>query len=53
MKEQTPPKDPKRKLWAGYGILIALLLLSGTVARLVREFFAGEGKESARAESSN
>ena len=28
MKEQTPPKDPKRKLWAGYGILIALLLLS-------------------------
>ena len=33
--------------------LIALLLLSGTVVRLVREFFAGEGKESARAESSN
>ena len=28
MKEQTPPKDPKKKLWAGYGILIALLLLS-------------------------
>ena len=28
MKEQTPPKDPKRKLWAGYGIVIALLLLS-------------------------
>ena len=33
--------------------LIALLLLSGTVVRVVREFFAGEGKESARAESSN
>ncbi len=28
MKETTPPKDPKRKLWAGYGIVIALLLLS-------------------------
>lgn len=28
--------------------LIALLLLSGTVARLVREFFAGEGKADAR-----
>ena len=28
--------------------LIALLLLSGTVARLVREFFAGEGKADVR-----
>ena len=28
MKETTPPKDPKKKLWIGYGIIIALLLLS-------------------------
>ena len=28
MKEQTPPKDPKKKLWVGYAIVLALLLLS-------------------------
>ena len=28
MKETTPPKDPKKKLWVGYAIVIVLLLLS-------------------------
>lgn len=28
MKETTPPKDPKKKLWIGYAIVIALLLIS-------------------------
>ena len=28
MKETTPPKDPKKKLWVGYSIVIVLLLLS-------------------------
>lgn len=28
MKETTPPKDPKKKLWIGYGIILALLLAS-------------------------
>ena len=28
MKETTPPKDPKKKLWIGYAIIIVLLLLS-------------------------
>ena len=28
MKETTPPKDPKKKLWIVYAIVIALLLLS-------------------------
>ena len=27
MKETTPQKDPKKKLWAGYGILMALVLV--------------------------
>ena len=25
MKETTPPKDPKKKLWIGYSIVIAIL----------------------------
>ena len=25
MKETTPPKDPKKKLWIGYAAIIALL----------------------------
>ena len=28
MKETTPPKDTKKKLWIGYGIILALLLAS-------------------------
>ena len=28
MKETTPPKDPKKKLWIGYAVIIVLLLLS-------------------------
>ena len=28
MKETTPPKNPKKKLWIGYAIVIVLLLLS-------------------------
>ena len=28
MKETTPPKDPKKKLWIGYAIVIVLLLVS-------------------------
>ena len=28
MKEATPPKDPKKKLWIGYAVIIGLLLLS-------------------------
>ncbi|EFB74592.1 ATP-dependent zinc metalloprotease FtsH [Subdoligranulum variabile] len=28
MKETTPPKDPKKKLWIGYAIVLVLLLLS-------------------------
>ena len=28
MKETAPPKDPKKKLWVGYAIVIVLLLLS-------------------------
>ena len=28
MKETTPPKDPKKKLWIGYAIIIGLLFLS-------------------------
>lgn len=28
MKETTPPKDPKKKLWIRYAIVIALLLIS-------------------------
>ena len=28
MKETTPPKDPKKKLWIGYAVVLVLLLLS-------------------------
>ncbi len=28
MKETTPPKNPKKKLWIGYAVVIVLLLLS-------------------------
>ena len=28
MKETTPPKNPKKKLWIGYAIVIVLLLIS-------------------------
>ena len=28
MKETTPPKDPKKKLWIGYAVILVLLLLS-------------------------
>ena len=27
MKETTPPKDPKKKLWIGYAVILVLLLL--------------------------
>ena len=27
MKETTPPKDPKKKLWLGYTIVMALVLI--------------------------
>ena len=28
MQETTPPKDPQKKLWAGYAVVIGLLLLA-------------------------
>ena len=28
MKETTPPKDPKKKLWIGYTVIIAILFAS-------------------------
>ena len=31
MKETTPPKNPKKKLWIGYAIVIVLLLISNFV----------------------
>ena len=31
MKETTPPKDPKKKLWIGYAIVIVLLMIGNFV----------------------
>ena len=28
MKETTPPKDPKKKLWIGYAVILAIVILS-------------------------